>query len=739
MVETHELSLRSHGHLALIANTVPALISYLDSDCRYQFCNAAYQDWFGLNENQIIGHHVCEILGPEACETLMPHVRAALAGTTQEFETEAAYAYGPRRWIHGVYRPHHDHAGNVVGLVVMVLDITARKETEAALRRNQQLIEKALSIETVGVLFFDLRGGISHANAAFERMSGYTRDELRRLDWHVLTASEFFEPTLRTAHNIATRGETPAYEKQMIRKDGSRWWGLFAPTRISGTGDDSHCVEFILDITEAKRHEEQLRAQARLLDLSSDAIISRDMDGRIVFWNRGAEKLYGWTRAEATGKNIHQLLNTQWPEPLEKISYELMTTGTWTGELTHTTHSGEKRVVYCRKVFDRSSERLLILETNTDITAYKAAEVALHEREAVLRSVAREARVGLVMIDKNRRYIFANHRHAEILGVPGGDFEGLRVEDVLGGLYRQIKPNLDRAFAGEHLTFEIHIPRPGGAGAERFAEVSYEPRLDDPQDPYVVVVLSDITDRKLAQQNLEYAVAARTAELRESNKHLEAFVYSIAHDLRAPLRAMQGYSQILIDSAQQHLPEQDRIFLQRINRSAELMDKMVLDLLAFGRTASTEISFGPVDLHSVWAAALEQTTVELDRSNAVVELVEPLCIVRAHEPTLIQILANLLSNALKFVEPGTRPHVRFGCESKGPIACIWIQDNGVGIAPEYHERIFRVFERLHGARFTGTGIGLAIVKKGVDRMNGKIGVNSTPDKGSRFWIELPKA
>jgi signal transduction histidine kinase len=263
--------------------------------------------------------------------------------------------------------------------------------------------------------------------------------------------------------------------------------------------------------------------------------------------------------------------------------------------------------------------------------------------------------------------------------------------------------------------------------------------LENPDEAYVVIVISDITDRKLAQQTLERTVAARTAELRETNEHLEAFVYSIAHDLRAPLRAMQGYSQILMDTAREHLLDQDKMFLERINRSAEFMDKMVLDLLAFGRTASTEITFSPVELQSVWHSAVEQTAAEIERTDAIIEIATPLCTVRAHEPTLTQIIANLLSNAVKFVEPGTQPRVRFGYEDKGRIAHIWIQDNGVGIAPEYHDRVFRVFERLHGTRYPGTGIGLAIVRKGVDRMNGKIGIESTPGKGTCFWIELPKA
>jgi PAS domain S-box-containing protein len=388
---------------------------------------------------------------------------------------------------------------------------------------------------------------------------------------------------------------------------------------------------------------------------------------------------------------------------------------------------------------DHSGKIVRWFGTNTDITELRDAQLRLAEREAVLRTVAKEARVGLVMINKDRRYVFANRPHADILGLSSPALAGQHVQEALGPLYEQIKPNLDRAFFGERVTFELHIPRHPIDGTERFCEIVYEPRTENSDEPYVVVVMTDITERKVAQQNLEHLVAERTAELRETNEHLEAFVYSIAHDLRAPLRAMQGYSQILMDNAHEHLPPQDKTFLERINRSAELMDKMVLDLLAFGRTASTEITFGPVDLQWVWRAAVEQTSGEIERSDAILEIATPLCVVRAHEPTLTQVIANLLSNAVKFVEPGTRPHIKFGCEDKESIVRIWLQDNGVGIDPEYHERIFRVFERLHGATFAGTGIGLAIVRKGVERMNGQIGIESTPGKGTCFWIELPKA
>lgn len=737
MTDTQSTYFRDEDQLTLITNAVPALVSYIDTSGRYQFCNATYREWFGLSEDRLIGHHYQEVLGQRAAEIAGPHIEAALAGEAREFEAELDYKHGGPRWVHCNYRPHRDESGTVLGAIAMVLDISERKKAELALERTRKMVAKALSIETVGIIFFDLKGHLTNANHTFERMSGYTLAELQRVDWIKLTASEFLEVTRRTANNIKHDGVTPPYEKQMIRKDGSRWWGLFAPTRLSGEGENSECVEFIIDITETKAQEKRFREHSRLLDVSSDAIISRDLAGKIVFWNHGAEEIYGWSWEEALGQNLHELLKTQWPQPFDQISNTLMTNGHWTGETIHTTRTGQQKTVFCRKILDR--EHGLILETNTDITELRKARTALVQREELLRSLAREARVGLLMINKERRYLFANSRHAEILGVQDGNLEGKRVEEVVGPLYGQMEPYLDRAFKGEHISFELHIPHHPKTGEERFCEIVFEPRLSNPDNAYVVVVISDITERKLMQQNLERTVAARTSELRESNDHLEAFVYSIAHDLRAPLRAMQGYSHMLMEDVAPRLDDSEKTLIRKISQSAQFMDELVLDLLAFGRTASTDMHFEPVDLRTVWDSAVAQCSTEIEDSNAVVEVVTPLCKVRAHPPTLTQILANLLSNAIKFVEPGTQPRVQFGCTDIGNHACIWIQDNGVGIEPQYHDRIFRVFERLHGSKFAGTGIGLAIVRKGIERMNGTINLKSEPGQGSRFSIELPKA
>jgi PAS domain S-box-containing protein len=239
--------------------------------------------------------------------------------------------------------------------------------------------------------------------------------------------------------------------------------------------------------------------------------------------------------------------------------------------------------------------------------------------------------------------------------------------------------------------------------------------------------------------DLERTVAERTHDLRTTNEQLEAFVYSIAHDLRAPLRTMNGFSQLLREDYADQLVPDAQDLLRRIQTSSEFMDRLLMDLLAYGRTARAEMELESVEVRKVWEAAVFQCRSQIEQSSADVQAIEPLPLVRAHEPTLGQCLANLLSNALKFVAPGVIPRVRLSAEIREGRARLWVDDNGIGIPPGLQERAFRVFERLHGSRYIGTGIGLSIVRKGVERMGGQVGLESMPDQGSRFWIELPLA
>jgi signal transduction histidine kinase len=238
---------------------------------------------------------------------------------------------------------------------------------------------------------------------------------------------------------------------------------------------------------------------------------------------------------------------------------------------------------------------------------------------------------------------------------------------------------------------------------------------------------------------LEGLVAERTSELTSTNQQLEAFVYSIAHDLRAPLRAMQGFSELLMEEAGQTLSDAGKGYANRISKSAQFMDALLCDLLAFSRVSQRRVELQAVSLESVVTAVTSRLQATIHEKNARVECPGPWPNVLAHESTLSQVVFNLASNALKFSRPGVPPLVWLRTEERAQLIRVWVEDNGVGIAPAHQEQIFRLFTRLNGEKYPGTGIGLAIVQKGVERMGGSVGVESEPQHGSHFWFELRKA
>jgi PAS domain S-box-containing protein len=245
----------------------------------------------------------------------------------------------------------------------------------------------------------------------------------------------------------------------------------------------------------------------------------------------------------------------------------------------------------------------------------------------------------------------------------------------------------------------------------------------------------DITDRKLMELKLEQIVAERTEKLQKMIDELEGFSYSITHDLRAPLRAVQGFAQILQWQARDRLTEDERGHLDRIISSALRMDTLIRDVLEYGRTVKTDLVLKPVNL-DVQINDIVGSYPPFDSQVARIEIVHPLLPVLGNEAAVTQIVSNLLGNAVKFVAPGKRPEVLIRTENRGDHVRIWFEDNGVGIPQASRGRIFELFQRGHGAEYEGTGLGLAIVRKAAERIQGTVGLESEPGHGSRFWVEL---
>jgi signal transduction histidine kinase len=240
-------------------------------------------------------------------------------------------------------------------------------------------------------------------------------------------------------------------------------------------------------------------------------------------------------------------------------------------------------------------------------------------------------------------------------------------------------------------------------------------------------------------EELERKVEDRTASLRDAMAQMEEFSYTVSHDLRGPLRAMNGYANVLLEEHGANLGAEARDFLRRILRASERMNQLTTDLLNYSRVARADLPRERVALEPLLRGILDHYA-ELAPAAADITLATPLDDVLGHETSLTQALANLLTNAAKFVRPGERPHITVRTERRGERVRVWVEDEGIGVDVRYQHRLFRMFERAHVDRgYDGTGVGLAIVRKVVEKSGGTCGVESDGRSGSRFWIELPAA
>jgi PAS domain S-box-containing protein len=559
-----------------------------------------------------------------------PSIESALQRAIQscghyDIEYRVKQKDGTLRWLQARGRVDCDATGKGVSFHGAVMDITDRKASQEDLRRSQQQLAGVIGSAMDAIITIDYKQRIILFNAAAERMFLFPAEDAigQPLD-------RFIPERFRAGHkhHVKDFGNTHVTRRSMgtlgalygLRADGEEFPIEASISQVESDGRKLYTV-ILRDITERKRADEALKEQARILDLAP--VVIRDLSGRIIFWNAGAEQMYGWSSEQAVGRIAHDLKQTEFPRPLEEIKARLYADNHWEGELVHTRRDGERIVVASHWVLhrDENDKPKAILEVNNDVTERRRAEEEIRRLNA----------------------------------------------------------------------------------------------------------------------ELEQRVADRTAQLQATNKELEAFSYSVSHDLRAPLRHIDGFSQALLEDYTDKLDDVGKNYLQEVRSASQEMAQLIDDVLQLARITRSEMRRQVVNLSETARTAASELKQREPERIVSVEIEEGIT-THGDKRLLKIIFSNLVGNAWKFTSKQTKARIVFGQEKKNGETTFFIRDNGAGFDMAYVGKLFGAFQRLHTAgEFEGTGIGLATVQRIVSRHGGRVWAEGAVNEGATFYFTLPNS
>jgi PAS domain S-box-containing protein len=543
------------------------------------------------------------------------------------------------------------------------------------------------------------------------------------------------------------RDGTARFEWTHLRADGTTMETEVVLTTLRLKCRTVLCAT-VRDVTERLRAQEALRVSeaqllANLQNAPKLAIQWYDKQGRVLFWNNASEVMYGWKSEQAIGKTVDALMctseeATQFRNQLEEVAKTGQSSGLHEKSIRRSDGSAGWMLATMFPISMGNNESGYVC-MGLDITARILAERKVVESERRYRSLFECAMDCILVIDPAARLVDLNHQVSATLGYSREELLGESFTRVLGAhmLSRLYPRPVDIAVERRSVRGEQEVRAKDGT--VRVVEFVASPLPDG----NVLAVVRDVTERKRAadairtlNEDLERRVADQTAALREANRELESFSYSVSHDLRAPLRAINGFAAILREDHGAVLTGKPMQHLECIERNVLRMERLIDDLLAFSCAALGVPKRSDVDMRPIVAAAIEEHRAQWG-GRATIEI-GPLPLASGDPALLRQVWSNLVCNAMKYSSKQWAPQIRIGGAEMGERTEFWITDNGAGFDMAQADKLFGVFQRLHSpSEFEGTGIGLAIVQRIVHRHGGTVRAEGRKGSGATFYFTLP--
>ncbi|BAZ51388.1 PAS/PAC sensor hybrid histidine kinase [Nostoc sp. NIES-4103] len=719
--------------------------------------NTAASRWLGYAVTEVVGKvtpaiihdwdeivKVAQELSEELGVTIEPGFEVFVAKARRGQIDEREWSYirkdGSRFPVLLSVTALRDTENNITGFLGIGSDISKRKATESALRRSEHRYASLVQAAPVGIFRSNASGRCIFINEQACEIIGSSREEILGEGWIQFLHPEDRQRVLVEWYQTVQQNLPFKSEYRFCRPDGRITWVISqAVAEIESTEEVTGYIGTITDISDRKRAEEELQKQAFLLDLTHDTIMVLGPNGRIEFWNRGAEEMYGWTKAEAIGQISHTLLQTQFPQPLAEIKAELLQHGRWEGELIHTKRDGTPVVAASRWALQRDQQGRpqRTLEINNDITKRKQAEEELRHLSKALESAVE----GISQLDTQGRYIKVNPAYAKAVGYQPEEIIGM---DWQVTVYPEDLERLKTAYQ----QMLIH----GKVEAEGRA-VRKDKSIFDKQ-----IVMVKAYDQQ--QQFIgHYCFMKDISDRREVERLKDEFVSVVSHELRTPLTSIAGALDLLASGVLQTAPEDAQRMLNIAASNTDRLVRLINDILDIERIASGKVEMNQqtcnvADLMIDSAEVMEEMATQAGVKLAVSPLSAQIW---ADSDRIIQVFTNLLSNAIKFSPPDSTvwlsaelvtgeenqkaisPTVQ-AAEAKFPYILFQVKDQGRGIPTEKLESIFERFGQVDASdsrQKGGTGLGLAICRTILQHHGGYIWVESSLGEGSTFFFTLP--